>query len=105
KWAGHLYRRATFGANPDELKAAQHRGLNDTLDLLFKGEPGCDELLPALMTAGQYTAGANNPSQLRGWWVYCMLHSGHPLREKLTLYWHNHFATSIAKVQRPQRMF
>ena len=28
-----------------------------------------------------------------------MLHGGHPLREKLTLFWHNHFATSNAKVQ------
>jgi uncharacterized protein (DUF1800 family) len=27
-----------------------------------------------------------------------MLHGGHPLREKLTLFWHNHFATSVAKV-------
>jgi uncharacterized protein (DUF1800 family) len=27
-----------------------------------------------------------------------MLNSGHPLREKMTLFWHNHFATSIAKV-------
>src|SRR5207244_11243995 len=29
----------------------------------------------------------------------------HPLREKLTLFWHNHFATSIAKVRSPELMF
>ena len=34
-----------------------------------------------------------------------MLHGGHPLREKLTLFWHNHFATSLAKVQDPALMF
>ena len=28
-----------------------------------------------------------------------MLYSPHPLREKMTLFWHNHFATSNAKVQ------
>jgi hypothetical protein len=105
KWAGHLYRRAAFGANLDELKAAEKRGLPATLDLLFAGEPGCDDLLPALMTAGQFTAAAKQPAQLRGWWLYCMLHSGHPLREKLTLFWHNHFATSIAKVQSTREMF
>src|SRR5262249_17630330 len=33
------------------------------------------------------------------------LQGGHPLREKLTLFWHNHFATSIAKVQSPALMF
>ena len=34
-----------------------------------------------------------------------MLQGGHPLREKLTLFWHNHFATSLAKVQDPVLMF
>ena len=34
-----------------------------------------------------------------------MLQGGHPLREKMTLFWHNHFATSLAKVQDPALMF
>jgi uncharacterized protein (DUF1800 family) len=34
-----------------------------------------------------------------------MLHSPQPLREKLTLFWHNHFATSIAKVRSAELMF
>ncbi len=105
KWAGHLYRRAAFGASLDEMRAAEQRGPRATLDLLFQGDPGADELLPALLTAGQFTAEANEPAQLRGWWLYCMLHSGHPLREKLTLFWHNHFATSIAKVNSTREMF
>ena len=33
-----------------------------------------------------------------------MLHTPHPLREKLTLFWHNHFATSIAKVRAARLM-
>jgi hypothetical protein len=105
KWAGHLYRRAAFGANREELRLAEKRGLHATLDLLLQGEPGCDDLLPSLLTAGQYTAEADLAAELRGWWLYCMLHSGHPLREKLTLFWHNHFATSIAKVQSTHEMF
>jgi uncharacterized protein (DUF1800 family) len=39
------------------------------------------------------------------WWLATMLDGGHPLREKLTLFWHNHFATSYAKVQRIRLMF
>ena len=105
KWAGHLYRRAVFGGNLDELRAAEKRGFKATLDLLLQGEPECDTLLPALLTAGQYTASADEPEELRGWWLYVMLHSGHPLREKLTLFWHNHFATSIAKVNSTREMF
>src|SRR5205085_11947644 len=41
----------------------------------------------------------NAGPQAAGWWLYRMLHGAHPLREKLTLFWHNHFATSNAKVQ------
>ena len=33
-----------------------------------------------------------------------MLHSGRPLREKLVLFWHNHFATSVLKVKSPALM-
>jgi hypothetical protein len=105
KWAGHLFRRAAFGATLEELRQAERRGLSATLDLLLKGEPDSDELLPALLTAGQYTAASNSSASLRGWWLYCMLRSGHPLREKMTLFWHNHFATSIAKVQSTREMF
>ena len=32
-------------------------------------------------------------------WLYRMIFTPHPLRERMTLFWHNHFATSIAKVQ------
>jgi uncharacterized protein (DUF1800 family) len=53
---------------------------------------------------GRVATKTDDPDQLRGWWVYCMLHGGHPLREKLTLFWHNHFATSIAKVRRTATM-
>jgi uncharacterized protein (DUF1800 family) len=41
---------------------------------------------------------SNNGLQARAWWLYRMLYSRHPLREKMTLFWHNHFATSNAKV-------
>jgi uncharacterized protein (DUF1800 family) len=34
-----------------------------------------------------------------------MLQGGHPLREKMTLFWHNHFATSIVKVSDSHLMF
>src|SRR5262249_104438 len=43
--------------------------------------------------------------QLGGWWLYCILQGGHPLREKLTLFWHNHFATSLIKVRSSELMF
>ena len=37
--------------------------------------------------------------QLQAIWLYRMIFTPHPLRERLTYFWHNHFATSIAKVR------
>ncbi|MBV7378432.1 DUF1800 domain-containing protein [Maritimibacter dapengensis] len=33
------------------------------------------------------------------WWLDQMLRSGHPLEEKMTLFWHGHFATGEEKVR------
>ena len=41
---------------------------------------------------------SSNPQRLKAWWFYRMVFSGDPLAERLTLMWHNHFATSNAKV-------
>jgi uncharacterized protein (DUF1800 family) len=39
--------------------------------------------------------------QAQGWWFRRMLKTQAPLREKMTLFWHDHFATSIQKVKQP----
>src|SRR5262249_16709233 len=41
---------------------------------------------------------------LQGWWLYRMILTPPPLRERMTLFWHNHFATSIVKVKSPALM-
>lgn len=40
----------------------------------------------------------------QGWWFRRMLTTQAPLREKMTLFWHDHFATSIQKVKQPALM-
>jgi hypothetical protein len=106
KWAAHLYRRATFGPGRADLLEAERLGLEGTLDLLLRGQPQAEELQQTLTDVGRLAAARDDGgAQLRGWWLYCMLHGGHPLREKLTLFWHNHFATSIVKVQSSALMF
>ena len=37
-------------------------------------------------------------NRLKAWWIYRMLLGPDPLGERLTLMWHNHFATSATKV-------
>jgi uncharacterized protein (DUF1800 family) len=42
---------------------------------------------------------------LRGWWLQQMLTTSSPLAERMTLFWHSHFATSFQKVQLAQLMY
>ena len=42
--------------------------------------------------------------ELRAWWVREMLTTDSPFTERLTLFWHNHFATSLQKVRSPMLM-
>ena len=81
---------------------AERLGLEGTLDLLLRGRPDAEEVVETLVDVGRVAAERDDSGeQLRGWWLYCMLQGGHPLREKMTLFWHNHFATSLAKVPGP----
>jgi uncharacterized protein (DUF1800 family) len=106
KWAAHLYRRAGFGASREDIIEAERRGPDATLDLLLRGRPDAQDVAETLMDVGRIAADRDDGgAQLRGWWLYGMLQGGHPLREKMTLFWHNHFATSLAKVQDPELMF
>jgi uncharacterized protein (DUF1800 family) len=111
KWAGHLLRRAAFGypaLRDDEdswsaLQRAVSQGLNATLDELFRSPDSDFESL--VDSSGQQIAAGNSADDLRGWWLYRMLQSPTPLRERMTLFWHNHFATSLNKVQEIKLMF
>ncbi len=40
-----------------------------------------------------------------GWWSVRLLTTRRPLQEKMTLFWHDHFATSASKVLAPMTMY
>jgi hypothetical protein len=105
KWAGHLFRRAGFGAAPGDLRAAVEKGLDAALTRLVEGDAGAEDRLRLLLAVGDKMVSDDRPDELRGWWCYCMIHTAQPLREKMTLFWHNHFATSVTKVGRPTLMY
>ncbi len=116
--AAHLYRRAAFGfppANPassetswDALQARVKLGAEACLEELLpeaapesKSATPFDRLLDSL---GERIArggdGEDSVRKLQGWWLYRMLYTPRPLVERMTLLWHNHFATSVEKVRR-----
>ncbi len=98
KRVGHLYRRASFGTTWDELETGLRDGPDKTIDRLLAGGPGLEAFEQAQAPAAQLLTRGNNGQLARAWWVKRMLYTPHPLREKLTLFWHNHFATSNSKV-------
>jgi len=103
---GHLYRRAGFGATPAELDAGVKDGHAKTLDRILKGEPEAEDFIrtSAFMASERSMPPGAPQGRLSAWWLDRMLKSAHPLREKLTLFWHNHFATSNLKVQNARLM-
>jgi uncharacterized protein (DUF1800 family) len=97
--AGHLYRRAAFGATWEELQAAVADGPDKAIDKLLRGREDAAFDRNARVMADSAKR-FNNDAQLAAWWLYRLtMGNPHPLREKLTLYWHDHFATSNAKVR------
>jgi uncharacterized protein (DUF1800 family) len=44
-------------------------------------------------------------TDLRGWWLQRMATGPRPLQEKMTLFWHGQFATSVEKVRDPYFMW
>ena len=101
---GHLYRRAGFSANSGELDQALADGPEKSISRLLSGAAGKDsfERQMAEMAA---SLDFNNEAELRAWWLLRILQTPHPLEERLTLFWHNHFATSNAKVRNLHYMF
>src|SRR6478672_3762025 len=93
--AAHLLRRAGFGASPAETARAVELGLEGAVKDLFddgkEQEAQFQETFRRL--SGTFVDFSDGP-QLQAWWCYRMLTTRAPLREKLTLFWHGHFATS-----------
>jgi len=112
KWAGHLYRRATLGVGLDKVRSAVDVGFEATLGEILQGEVGAandyytrERMALKMFEERQKMPPENqDPFELQVWWFAILLNSMHPLREKMTLFWHNHFCSSIAKVKNGKLM-
>lgn len=100
----HLHRRAAFGATWSEMQRDLKVGPEQSVANLLNGGARQDGLRNDFDSISEIIAKAavqsDDLNRLQGWWLFRMLFTPDPVREKLTLTWHNHFATSNLKVER-----
>jgi uncharacterized protein (DUF1800 family) len=98
--AAHLFRRMAFGARPDQIQALAGLTPEAAVDQLLNFDSvdnsKMEKALRALIHADSQDFDAG-----RRWWLTRMILTAAPFQEKMTLFWHNHFATSDAKVFGP----
>jgi len=116
--AARVLRRAGFGAIGAQIDAVCGTDMVDYLSAALRSDPDADPgalttPMPALPDPGprpgkgataaarkQYNQTlADQMTELSTWWLRRMATVADPIHEKLTLLWHNHFATSAQKVR------
>lgn len=130
--AAHLLNRAGFGGPPQAIQSLADMSQAEAVSHLVDYEKIYDPMpappwahpepdrLQAMRQALQQSATpeirrqaiqAENRLQLermielRGWWLNRMAKGPRPFQEKMTLFWHGHFATSVEKVHEAYYMW
>lgn len=128
--AAHLVSRAGFGGSPDDIASLHSLGRKAAVEHFLAGDEDADMFPPPELTpvADAYWAfrqanmmaegeekrealGDLRRAQLdqlravRAWWLQRMRYTRYPLREKMTLFWHGHFATSFDKINSASMMY
>lgn len=124
--ARHLLERAGFGGTAAEADELAALGPRDAVAKLLDYPAPADEPRPEFLTLA-----APDPTELRQlpeaerrekfnelqrasrqavlelktWWLLRMITTPRPLEEKLTLFWHGHFATEAEKVKSPSMLY
>ena len=120
--------RAEFGATPAQVDAATAKGYVQAVEdvLNYPDVPADAPALPPWPVMPNVFIGPNEKADytksviatqrarndartvgnqmLLAWWADRLRTSPTPLQENLALFWHNHFATSLDKVDRPAYM-
>jgi uncharacterized protein (DUF1800 family) len=101
----HLHRAAGFAATWKELQRDLADGHDSSISRLLAGRTRIDNVSEEFESIADFRLrDAQDIAALKGWWFFRIYHGPDPLGERLTLLWHNHFATSNLKVQDVEAM-
>jgi uncharacterized protein (DUF1800 family) len=96
----HLHRRASLGATWADLHRDLEAGPDKAVDRLQSVPADTTEMQEVLAGLRDGIRHAPDRSdRLQAYWIYRLLLDPNRLRENMTLFWHNHFAASNAKVR------
>jgi len=102
-----LFRRGGLGASSEDLEYALKCSPSQVVDRMlgeFEGKKNEEfERESSQIASSVRTAG--DAERLSAWWLHRMIHTPSPLVEKLTLFWHGHFATGADKVTDSELMY
>ena len=88
-----LFWRAGFGATQAELDRFTAAGKQATLDWLLDGDGPAELRGPGPSADGKPLDINNEWGHDHLWWLDRMVRTTRPLEERMTLFWHSHFAT------------
>jgi uncharacterized protein (DUF1800 family) len=102
----HLHRRAGFGLTAaDAERVSTLRSYRDAVDELLVFDPADADVDALIGTPGYVGITSSGPflpsrdiNHARQRWLFRLVHARAPLREKMALFWHHHFATAFSKI-------
>jgi uncharacterized protein (DUF1800 family) len=129
--ARHLLSRTSFGVTPAEIRTLEAVDYSVAVDRLLANTrreamtpaPEWLGIGPAELQRRQQAAEAERKKgidgknlavvrpvqeqgrELKNWWVEEMIATDQPLVERMTLFWHGHFTSSLMKVRYPGALF
>lgn len=95
---GHLLRRFGLGAGKFELSRYEPLGVKGTIASLLRPEKKPDIALDPWTYCWNENKPDPNSYHIASWWSARFLMTDRPLEEKMTLFWHDHFALDGEKV-------
>lgn len=103
--ARHILARTLYGYNKQDVEFALSIPLDDFVDNYLLAD------LPEPAQPGYWVNDATNENntertrELMYWWYNLMLTQGYSLRERMVLFWHNHYVSEVSKVGLAQNMY
>ncbi len=101
----HLLRRFGLGASEAEIDFYGKEGLSSAIDKLLDYEKVEDSFSLPITTFTNKQNGLVPMPAVQAHWILRMLSTRRPLQEKMTVFWHDHFATDANKVIQPTMMY